>query len=160
MSGYTYTGAPAHNQGADGTSRFTLTDGEHPFRVGEVGELAQSARGNWVLRVRLEVGANNVFVWDYPSAGTDKNGEAYDKIAPFLMALGVRLEAGKSPDLRARALVGKSGRVIIRHEEYQGQMRPRVARYVIPGETPEAPKAAPAPAPAPASSQDNDDLPF
>jgi hypothetical protein len=136
-----------------------LTEGDYDFVVTEANEMYRSDKGNLVLPVKLAVGKQRVTVFDSPSAGKNKNGEAYDRIANFLEAIGKAPQAGQKANLGRKHLEGSKGRARIKVEvatmgKLAGKDVNKVHYYISP--------VSASASPAVAAGQDNepDDIPF
>jgi hypothetical protein len=136
-----------------------LTEGEYDFVVTEANEMYRSDKGNLVLPVKLAVGKQRVTVFDSPSAGKDKNGEAYDRIANFLESIGKAPEPGQKANLGRKHLEGSKGRARIKVEvasmgKLAGKDVNKVHYYLSPASLTAGATTA--------GSQDNepDDIPF
>ena len=115
----------------------------HPFTVLEVIEEPHPSKGNpdnFVLSLKLEVGKEKVWIWDYPWSGTTSDGTERDGIAEFLIACNRAPKRGQVPNWEK--VPGAKGMCKIKHEkqtqgERAGEMRERIAFYFAPkqGET-------------------------
>jgi hypothetical protein len=111
-----------------------IPEGTYDFTVLDVGELYISPKGNDTLPLKLQVGPEKAHIFDNPAAGTDKNGEPFDKIAQFLKACGRAPAIGQEPAWNK--LVGAKGRAHIKIEIAQqgkltGKEVNKVAYYVF-----------------------------
>jgi hypothetical protein len=122
----------------------------HPFTVLEVikePHPSQHNPDNWVIDLKLEVGKEKVWIWDYPWSGTTNDGTERDGIAEFLIACNRAPKPGEVPNWKKVA--GGKGMCRIKHEEQtegknKGQKRERINYYLAPhqAETSSSPEAA------------------
>jgi hypothetical protein len=109
MSSYIYRGEP--EQRVFGA----LPEGDYQFVVAEIDEPYTNPKsGNDVLPVKLSIQPQGVPVFANPWCGTDKNGEARDGIAEFLLAVNRAPKIGEEPDWKR--LVGAKGKCRLKVE--------------------------------------------
>jgi hypothetical protein len=111
MSTYKYQGPP--EQRVFGP----LPEGEYPFIVAMADPPYEKDNGNLVMSVKLTILPDNVPVFCNPWQGTDRNGEAHDQIAEFLLAINRVPAIGTEP--KWAQLVGARGRCRLTTEEAQ-----------------------------------------
>ena len=110
----------------------------HQFTVLEVIEEPHPSKGNpdnFVLSLKLEVGKEKVWIWDYPWSGTTSDGTQRDGIAEFLIACNRAPKPGQVPNWGK--VPGAKGMCKIKHElqtqgAREGEMRERIAFYFAP----------------------------
>jgi hypothetical protein len=123
-----------------------LPDGDYNFIVltnpfADSTKPTKSAKGHWVLRLKLSVGPEQVHVFANPWSGVDKNGTKHDNIAEFLRAVGRLPAAGTEPQWDK--LPGARGKAHIKTEistvgKLAGKPVNTVAYFIAPRDTKEA----------------------
>jgi hypothetical protein len=108
MSSYIFRGEP--EQRVFGA----LPEGDYNYTVSECGAPYQKDNGNWVLAVKLAIQPSGTTVFANPWMGTDKNGEARDGIAEFLVSCNRAPKPGTEPAWTK--IVGARGRVRLKVE--------------------------------------------
>ncbi len=78
---------------------------------------------------------------------------AYWKIDAFRAAIGEAVLPGEDVDINADDFIGKTGRVRLTVEEFNGRTRNRIGAWLVP-------QTKPAAAPAKAKGGDDDSIPF
>lgn len=105
-----------------------LPDGEYYFRV-KGGEFQLSKAGNEMLVVELHNEEHNATIWDN-LVFTEK---ALWKVDAFLRCLGTHPDKGEEFDFDneyVQSLIGKSGLVRLRTDEYEGKKKNKVDAYI------------------------------
>jgi hypothetical protein len=109
-----------------------LQPGDYSFVVADIDKPYEKANGNWVCKVKLIIEPSKMWVWAYPWSGTDRNGEARDGIAEFLLSCARAPKPGGEPDWNN--IINARGRCRLEIEtagagSRAGQEVNRVARF-------------------------------
>jgi hypothetical protein len=102
------------------------------------------------LQFKMEVCAGEPGEGTYLWYNVPLDSQYTDTFSGRLLA-GLGFDLSESFDWEPEDLVGKTARVVVKHETYEGKVRARVASFVVPDE----PSAD-----APSDSDDDDDVPF
>jgi hypothetical protein len=140
----------------------TLAEGSYDFTVVDAIE-KQSQNGNTMIELQLMVGGSDggnggIRVFDH-LVFTPKS---YWKIDAFRIATGEKLTQGQTVSFEAEDCIGRTGKLWLTVERYEGRNRNKVGEYLDPNaENP--PPAAPSPKKEPPSLEEqfgDDDLPM
>ena len=144
-----------------------LPEGIYPFEVKNAKEKL-SANGNEMIELQLSIEGSSVVVYDN-LVFTPKSTW---KIDDFRCATGEVLTPGLQVDFTAMDCLGKSGKVQLVMEDFDGRSRNKVSQYIVPSSTtsndgalpPPAASKAPAPRrsaqPEEGASPEEDSIPF
>lgn len=103
---------------------------EGAFRVRiESADKTQSRTGNDMITIKLAVSGFNNYLWDHIVFLSDNVALTNSKITKLIDSFGI-------PDEKATDLqywVGKVGACVVKHEEYNGSINPKVHYYLRKG---------------------------
>ena len=103
---------------------FVLLDGEYPFIVTAAEERVANS-GNNMIQLTLKIKGGPT-IYDY-LVDTETS---WDKWNQFRAAIGEKIEPGVEIDINPESWIGRTGRVILHSEEWEGKKRNKVSEYV------------------------------
>lgn len=135
--------------------------GEHRVRISEVVEKTFRNSGNEGYEITLDVSGYNSKLWFYLVLDHSDTKKTNQRIGSFFDSFGIM----DNNTGNYRGWVGKVGAVRVRHEEYMGEMKAKVAYCISREKQDKLPAAnfsgpAATAAYAPAMEINDDDLPF
>ena len=138
-----------------------LPEGDYAFTVTECAEPYESKAGNLVLPLKLSILPDKVPVFANPWAGKDKNGNARDGIAEFLVCVNRAPKEGQEPNWFK--VVGAKGHCRLKTEiaqigSLQGKEVNKVSFFHTPKQIESVPKIAKAESVQ--AETEPDDIPF
>ena len=138
-----------------------IPTGDHRVRISDVVE-RQFNSGNEGYEITLEVSGYNSKLWFYLVLDKSNPAQTNQRIGEFFNSFGITQTAMGT----GKQWIGRVGAVRVKHEDYQGMTRPKVAFCISRANQEKLPmwkngSAAPAASPfVDMSVVNNDDLPF
>lgn len=99
--------------------------GEHRVRIASAEEQTSSKTGNQMIKLVLDVSGYNSTIWHWIVFMPDNQKLTNQKLGELFNSFGIQ-----PGNLNIATWLGKVGAAKVKHEEYNGEMSPKVAYFI------------------------------